>query len=202
MRACITWLVLLFVVSLSPCNSQELAAVQNPHTTVTAPPKRVDCAPNGYSVAETLKGEARYVDIKQGDMVLGSIRIFSDAERNGFALDQAKTTKTGFEISVEYGSRYFYHKRFVFICKQHSFYLTRVFVNSFDKHNPEHWWKKAMRVRPALPLERFLLDDFMLEGVVKPRRSRTTRWTGAAGACFASNSVRRRVKEIAPPGQL
>jgi hypothetical protein len=203
MRTCITWLVLLFVVGPSACNAQRLAAVQNPKTAVRNPSKPVDCAaPNGYSVAETLKAEARYVDIKQGDMVLGSIRIFSDAERNGFALDEAKTTKTGFEISVEYGSRYFYHKRFVFICKQHRFYLTRVFVDSFDKHNPEHWSKKAMRVRPALPLERFLLDDFMLEGVVKQRRGRTTHWTGAAGACFASSLVRRRLNEFAPPGQL
>ena len=30
----------------------------------------------------------------------------------------------------------------------------------------------------------------------------TNRWTGAAGVCFASNSVRRRLREIAPPGQL
>ena len=30
----------------------------------------------------------------------------------------------------------------------------------------------------------------------------TTRWTGAAGACFASNLVWRRWNEIAPPGQL
>ena len=30
----------------------------------------------------------------------------------------------------------------------------------------------------------------------------TTRWTGAAVACFASNLVRGRLREIAPPGQL
>jgi hypothetical protein len=30
----------------------------------------------------------------------------------------------------------------------------------------------------------------------------TNRWTGAAGACFASSLVRRRLNEIAPPGQL
>jgi hypothetical protein len=30
----------------------------------------------------------------------------------------------------------------------------------------------------------------------------TNRWTGAAGACFASNMVRRRLDEFAPPGQL
>ena len=33
-------------------------------------------------------------------------------------------------------------------------------------------------------------------------RNRTSRWTGAAGACFASNLVRRRLRETAPPGQL
>jgi hypothetical protein len=164
MRAWITGVALSFIVGPLADNSQQLAAFQNPNTSFTKP---VDCVPNGYTIAETVKGEARYVDIKQGDIVFGSIRVFTDAERNGFALDEAKTTKTGFEISVEYGSRYFYHKRFVFICRQHRFYLTRVFVDSFDKHNPEHWKKKAVRVRPALPLERFLLDDFMLEGVVK-----------------------------------
>ena len=30
----------------------------------------------------------------------------------------------------------------------------------------------------------------------------TTRWTGAAVACFASNLVRRRLREIAPPAHL
>ena len=168
MRACITWLVLSFIVSPSVCNSQQLAALQNSKTAVTDPSKPVDCAaPNGYSVTEALKGEAQYVDIKQGDTILGSIRIFTDLERNGFALDGAKKTKTGFEISVEYGSRYFYHKRFIFICKQHKFYLIKVIVDSFDKANPEHWQRKGIRVRPALPLGKFLIDDFMLEGVVK-----------------------------------
>jgi hypothetical protein len=154
-------------VSASVSNSPHLAAVQNPKT-AAAPSKPVDCAdPNGYSVTEVLRGEARYIDIKQGDRVFGSIRIFTDVERNGFALDEAKKTKTGFEISVEYGSVNYYHKRFIFICKQHNFYLSKVFVDSFNKHNPEHWRKKQIRVRPALPLEKFLLDNFMLEGVVK-----------------------------------
>jgi hypothetical protein len=38
------------------------------------------------------------------------------------------------------------------------------------------------------------------EGVTNSRR--TSRWTGAAVACFASSLVRRRLREIAPPGQL
>jgi len=167
MRACITWLALSFIVGSSAYNSQQLAGFQNPNTAFTDPSKSVDCVPNGYTVAETVKGDAHYVDIKQGDIILGSIRIFTDSERNGFAFDEAKTTKTGFEISVEYGSVIFYYKRFVFICKQHRFYLTRVLVDSFNKHNPKYWWKKSVTVKPALPLEKFHLDDFMREGVVK-----------------------------------
>jgi thiol-disulfide isomerase/thioredoxin len=137
--------------------------------------KSVDCAdPNGYSVAEVRRGEARFVEIAQGNVVLGSIRIFTGVERNGFALNYAKKTKSGFEISVEYGSRYYYNKSFIFICKQQKFYLIRVIVDSFDKQNPEHWRKKVVRLNPALPLEKFLLDDFMLEGVVKQQRGVTT----------------------------
>src|SRR4029434_1379291 len=33
-------------------------------------------------------------------------------------------------------------------------------------------------------------------------RCRTTRWTGAAEACFTSSLVRRMVREFTPPGQL
>ena len=164
----LTGLILSVIVG-AVGNSQQLGAAQNAKPTpVIDTSKTVDCAaPNGYSVAEVLRGDARYVDIAQGDKVLWSIRVYSGVERNGFALDEAKKTKSGFEISVEYGSRYFYHKRFIFICKQHKFYLRKVFVDSFDKHNPEHWWTKEINVRPILPLEKFLLDDFMLEGVVK-----------------------------------
>lgn len=152
---CIPGLVLSLIVVSSSANSQQ-------------PSKPLDCAAlNGYSVGEVLRADVRYVEIAQGDKVLGAIRIFSDVERNGFALDEVKKTKPGFEISVEYGSRYFYHKRFIFICKQHKFYLHKVIVDSFDRHSPEHWWMKQIRIKPMLPLEKFSLDDFMLEGVAK-----------------------------------
>ena len=40
-------------------------------------------------------------------------------------------------------------------------------MDSFDKVNPEHWRKREIMVKPILPLEKFFLDDFMREGVVK-----------------------------------
>src|SRR4030095_9323644 len=127
MRACITALALSIIVSPSSCMSPQLAAVQNLKTDVGDPSKRVDCGGAiKFSVTEVLKGEVRYVEIKEGVNILGTIRVFTGAEVNGCALDEAKKTKSGFEISVEYGSRYYYHKRFIFICKRQKFYLNKV----------------------------------------------------------------------------
>jgi hypothetical protein len=99
--------------------------------------------------------------------ILHSIRLLTDAERNGFAHDGVKKTKEGFEFGIEYGSRIYYHKRFMFICRQHKFYLNKIGVDSFDRRNPRKWSKKVVRVQPKLPFEKFFITDFMLEGVVK-----------------------------------
>jgi hypothetical protein len=130
--------------------------------------KPLDCAdPKGYSVVEVRDAEASRVDVVQGDKVFKTIRLPTGIERNGFGFNWAKKTKEGFEISVEYGSRYYYGKRFNFICKRHEFYLSKIIVDSFDKAHPEKWNTKVIRVKPNVPLERFVITDFMLEGGVK-----------------------------------
>lgn len=130
--------------------------------------KPLDCAdPKGYSVVEVRDSEGNYVNIVQGDKVLKTIKLPTGIERNGFGFNWAKKTKGGFEISVEYGSRYYYGKRFNFICKQHKFYLSKIIVDSFDKAYPEKWNTKVIRVKPNVSLERFVITDFMLEGAVK-----------------------------------
>src|SRR5882724_1399770 len=98
-------------------------------------------------------------------------------EHNGFALNWARKTKAGFEIAVEYGSVIYYAKRFNFICKQRKFYLTKITVDSFNKHNPETWKTKIVRVKPNVPLEKFLIDDFTAEGVVRFFGSKNTHST-------------------------
>ena len=130
--------------------------------------KTVDCSdPNGYSVVEARDPGANYVNITRGGKVLRSIRLPTGIERNGFGFNWAKKAKGGFEISVEYGSRVYYGKRFNFICKQGTFYLSKVIMDRFDKNNPEKWHRRVIRVTPNLPLEKFSVTDFMLEGVVK-----------------------------------
>ncbi len=130
--------------------------------------KAFDCSdPNRYRVVEVRGPEANYVNIARGGKVLRSIRLPTGMERNGFGFNWAKKTKGGFEISVEYGSRFYYGKRFNFICKRGTFYLNKVIMDSFDENNPEKWHKRMVRVTPDLPLEKFSITDFMPEGVVK-----------------------------------
>ncbi len=77
-------------------------------------------------------------------------------------MDAVEKTREGFEISVEYGSRYKYKKQFNFICKQGKFYLTKTKTTYFDGANPETTWKVYSKViKPNLQLEKFLIDDFM-----------------------------------------
>ena len=127
----------------------------------------LDCDnPNGYDVIE-IRDESNSVNIVKGNTIYKTIKFPTGLERNGFGFNWAKKTAEGFEISVEYGSRYYYDKRFNFICKQNEFYLNKIIVDSFDKNNPEKWNTKVIKVKPNLNLDKFLITDFMNEGIVQ-----------------------------------
>jgi hypothetical protein len=170
MRACITVLVLSLIVGFSSGNSQQIGAVHNgkPNAVTDKASKPVDCAdPKGYSVEEGTNPGTHPVNIVREGRVLHTIELPTGVDVNGFGFDGVKKTKEGFEIAIEYGSRIYYGKRFIFICRQHKFYLSKIRVDSFDRHNPEKWNRKVIRVQPNLPLEKFFITDFMREGVVK-----------------------------------
>ena len=170
MGAYLTVLVLSLIVGILSGNSQQIGAVHNgrPNRPVDKASKPVDCAdPNGYSVEEATEPGTDSVNIVRDGRVLHTIKLLTDVERNGFGFDGVKKTKEGFELAIEYGSRNFYGKRFIFICRQHKFYLSQIRVNSFDRHNPEKWNRKVVRVKPNLPVEKFFVTDFMREGMVK-----------------------------------
>ena len=170
MRACITVLVLSLIVGFSSGNAQQIVAVHNakPNAVTDKASKPVDCAdPKGFSVEEGTEPGTRSVNIVRAGRVLHTIKLLTDMERNGFGFDGVKKTSQGFEISIEYGSVIYYHKAFVFICRHHKFYLSKIKGDSFNKHNPEKWSKNVIRVRPNVPLEKFFITDFMREGVVK-----------------------------------
>jgi hypothetical protein len=170
MRACITVLVVPLIVGFASGNSQQVGAVHHgkPNAITEKASKSVDCAdPNGYSVEEGIKPGTHPVNIVREGRVLHTIELTTGVDVNGFSFDGVKKTSQGFEISIEYGSVIYYHKAFVFICRQHKFYLSKIKVDSFNKHNPEKWSKKVIRVRPNVPLEKFFITYYMREGVVK-----------------------------------
>ena len=129
--------------------------------------KTLACDPKEYSVEEFAEPGTHSVKIIRGEKVIHTIRLLSDEELNGFGFNWAKKTKEGFEISIQHGSVIFYEKTFIFVCTQHKFYLSKIRVDSFDRHHPQKWNRKVIRVRPNLPLEKFFITDFMREGVVK-----------------------------------
>ena len=120
--------------------------------------------PNSYSVdvVRDKVREADDVNIVQGGRVLKVINL-PGQEVNGFSLNRWRKTKAGFEFSIEYGTRIYYYKRFIFICRRNRFYLSRVIVESFDKHNPENSYKKVSRGNLNLPLENFKVANYMRE---------------------------------------
>ena len=104
------------------------------------------------------------LNILSGEQIEGAIKIPTDSDAQGFALNSAEKTKKGFEITIEYGTRIYYRKRFNFMCKKGKFYLYEVKVESFDKFDPVSMNKptrKRIKVRPNLPVKKFSVFDYL-----------------------------------------
>lgn len=120
------------------------------------------CGDSVFTLAVEKKNESKQVILIENGTTIKKINLPTQFEVNGFALNWAKGTKVGFEISVEYGSRIYYQKDFSFVCRQNSFYLDEVKITTFDKHDPENSWTESIEpVTPALPLEKFQIADFI-----------------------------------------
>jgi len=91
------------------------------------------------------------------------VQLPNQTEVNGYALNWAKKTKEGIEISVEYGSRYYFDKRFFFECKKGEFHLTKIKVESFDKHKPDVWTNDEIKIKPSIPLADFKITLFLTD---------------------------------------
>lgn len=133
--------------------------------------KALDCAdPNGYTlvVARDMIRDANDVSIVQGNQVLKIMTLPGQSEVSGFTLNWAKKIKGGFEISIEYGTRIYYEKRFIVMCRRNKFYLSKIRVATFDKHYPEKWSIRVIRVKPNLPLEKFSIDSYFEWPILRP----------------------------------
>lgn len=163
------WLPIILVLSLVSCSSP-ITPDSTPTNTSASTPSlllgeralTVDCGNLDLLEVTTVDEEKRSVNISVGGLLLRAINVPRQIESgiSGFSLDWAKKTQEGFEISFEYGSRYYFSKRLIFECRKDDFYLTKIHVESFDKHNPSKWTKKTVVVKPPVPLGEFDLMKY------------------------------------------
>jgi hypothetical protein len=137
--------------------------------------KPLDCDhPNGFRLVVVPDPErpfpqfgvgAGILNIIVGDETKVAIKVPSDSDAQNFVLSPPEKTKEGFEITIDYGTRYYYQKQFNFICKEGNFYLNKVRVVSFDKfdHVSKNWDRKEMKIRPNMPIEKFSIFDYLVD---------------------------------------
>jgi hypothetical protein len=136
--------------------------------------KPLDCDdPGGYSLAvvadperasQNLGTVPKILNVVAGDETRVAIKVPTDSNAQNFSLGSTEKTREGFEITIEYGTRIYYRKRFDFICKGGNFYLYNVRVESFDKFDPagrENWDRKEIEVKPNLSVEKFSIFDYL-----------------------------------------
>lgn len=188
MNGYLTFCLLIIAVGCSCNNSAEMTGfsdkyknVQNHNNSVSnrtaavsnKNAKTLDCGDaNSYNlvVEEDTSQDAddtfrKVLNVVVGDEIKTAIKIPTQADANGFSLNWAKKNKEGFEISIDYGSRYYFQKQFNFICKKGEFYLYQIKVESFDKHDRksmENWDKKVIKIKPNLPIEKFSIFDYLV----------------------------------------
>jgi hypothetical protein len=123
---------------------------------------KLKCGNTHFNLKVFYKNKRTNIAISNSDVIVKTINLPNQSEFNGFSLNWAKNTNNGFEISIEYGSRYYYEKQFNFVCKQEKFYLDKVKTNTFDKNDPEKTGEVFTKlIKPELNLEKFTITDFM-----------------------------------------
>lgn len=102
--------------------------------------------------------------VYQGKIIVGEIEIPTQESIQGFAVNWIRENENGFEISVEYGSRYYRQKDFYFHYEGGVFLLKNILSTSFDKHNAESmnsFDKKNDTIFPPVKLNDFNILNYL-----------------------------------------
>lgn len=111
----------------------------------------------------SLEGGTEAVTLFKGADEVRTERLPSQSEVKKFKLDPLRKTENGFEMSVEYGDRYYHSRRFEFECKEGAFHLEKMKADRFDTQNPSRVSKKETPVRPSIPFEQFGLRLYLID---------------------------------------
>lgn len=121
------------------------------------------CGGKSYSILIADKGGNQSIVFAEGNNIRRTVKMPTQADAANFSLDHFGETKNGFEIAVEYGSKYYYRKSFNFVCENGEFYFDKVAVERFEKDNPSKIIKKEVKMNPKEPLERFSFTGFLID---------------------------------------
>ena len=167
MKTYFVFLLLFFALACTRVNSTEKvisAANDASPTPAAAKHSESDCSEaDGYclQVVRDAAREAKNVNVIVSGEIKWVVKLPSPLDQNGYALNWAKKTNGGFEISIEYGSKNYFNKSFIFLKKDETFYLTEIKIESFDKQNSEEETTKTVTVKPPVPIEKFNIEDYM-----------------------------------------
>src|SRR5215203_1747853 len=134
--------------------------------------KIVDCDdPNGFSLvvvpdpereSQDLGTVPTILNIVAEDEIRVALKVPTDSDAQNFLMSTEKT-KEGFEITIEYGVRYYFRKQLNFVCKAGNFYLYRVRVEGLYDAAPKSRasWHKEQKLKPNVPIEKFSIFDYL-----------------------------------------
>lgn len=111
---------------------------------------------------------AQTSDCRNREAFISKLHLSAASEVKNFALDSVQETKAGFEVRVDWGSGIdHYDIQFNFRCTAGSFYLYRVKKVTFSTKNRDSGTfldkrrSKVTRIRPNLPIEKFVITDYL-----------------------------------------
>ena len=121
------------------------------------------CGGKTFNILIANKFGNEHIIFAEGNTIRRTVKMPDESDAANFSLDRFGETKNGFEIAVEYGSKYYYRKSFNFVCEKDDFYFDKVRVERFEKNNPKNITKKDVKVNPKAPLERFSFIGYLID---------------------------------------
>lgn len=171
----------LVIAACAANNSATMVSFQNAYVTKVVPEKTArtfDCRlKNDYRLVVIENPNRRKdsdpvipedLNILVGDKVISKIELPKESEFKNFSLNSTEKKKAGFEIKVDWGSGLdHYEIQFNFRCKENNFYLYRVKKESFStKHSGSGRFldkkkSKVTKIKPSLPIEKFVMTKYL-----------------------------------------
>ncbi|CAN5873089.1 hypothetical protein BH20ACI4_BH20ACI4_12340 [soil metagenome] len=121
------------------------------------------CGRNTFTILIANKYGSEHIIFAEGNTIRRTVKMPDQSDAANFSLDRFGETKNGFEIAVEYGSKYYYRKSFNFVCEKDDFYFDKVGVEKFEKNSPGKITKKDIKMSPKEPIERFSFTGFLID---------------------------------------